>query len=85
MIPLGSCTMKLNAAAEMIPITWPEFGNMHPFCPPEQAQGYHVMIEQLSRWLVLLTGYDAMCMQPNSGAQGNMRAGDYPPLSGKQR
>ncbi|MBE8612682.1 glycine dehydrogenase (aminomethyl-transferring) [Morganella morganii] len=70
MIPLGSCTMKLNAAAEMIPITWPEFGNMHPFCPPEQAQGYHVMIEQLSRWLVLLTGYDAMCMQPNSGAQG---------------
>ena len=54
----------------MIPITWPEFGNMHPFCPPEQAQGYHVMIEQLSRWLVLLTGYDAMCMQPNSGAQG---------------
>ena len=70
MIPLGSCTMKLNAAAEMIPITWPEFGNMHPFCPPEQAQGYHMMIEQLSRWLVLLTGYDAMCMQPNSGAQG---------------
>ncbi|OBU05155.1 aminomethyl-transferring glycine dehydrogenase [Morganella psychrotolerans] len=70
MIPLGSCTMKLNAAAEMIPITWPEFGNMHPFCPPEQAQGYYVMIEQLSRWLVLLTGYDAMCMQPNSGAQG---------------
>ncbi|MBG5919067.1 aminomethyl-transferring glycine dehydrogenase [Providencia stuartii] len=70
MIPLGSCTMKLNAAAEMLPITWPEFGEMHPFCPPEQAQGYHQMIEQLSHWLVQLTGYDAVCMQPNSGAQG---------------
>ncbi|MEY0496586.1 aminomethyl-transferring glycine dehydrogenase [Providencia rettgeri] len=70
MIPLGSCTMKLNAAAEMIPITWPEFGELHPFCPPEQAQGYHQMIEQLSYWLVQLTGYDAVCMQPNSGAQG---------------
>lgn len=62
--------MKLNAAAEMLPITWPEFGEMHPFCPPEQAQGYHQMIEQLSHWLVQLTGYDAVCMQPNSGAQG---------------
>ncbi|WP_369310474.1 aminomethyl-transferring glycine dehydrogenase [Providencia rettgeri] len=70
MIPLGSCTMKLNAAAEMIPITWPEFGELHPFCPAEQAQGYHQMIEQLSHWLVQLTGYDAVCMQPNSGAQG---------------
>ena len=70
MIPLGSCTMKLNASAEMIPITWPEFGELHPFCPPEQAQGYHQMIEQLSHWLVQLTGYDAVCMQPNSGAQG---------------
>ncbi|HHR6078484.1 TPA: aminomethyl-transferring glycine dehydrogenase [Providencia alcalifaciens] len=70
MIPLGSCTMKLNAAAEMLPITWPEFGELHPFCPPEQAQGYHQMIEQLSHWLVQLTGYDAVCMQPNSGAQG---------------
>ena len=70
MIPLGSCTMKLNAAAEMLPITWPEFGEMHPFCPPEQAQGYQQMIEQLSHWLVQLTGYDAVCMQPNSGAQG---------------
>ncbi|WP_272665835.1 aminomethyl-transferring glycine dehydrogenase [Providencia sp. PROV174] len=70
MIPLGSCTMKLNAAAEMIPITWPEFGELHPFCPPEQAQGYHQMIEQLSHWLVQLTGYDTVCMQPNSGAQG---------------
>ena len=70
MIPLGSCTMKLNAAAEMIPITWPEFAELHPFCPPEQAAGYLQMIGQLSRWLVQLTGYDALCMQPNSGAQG---------------
>lgn len=70
MIPLGSCTMKLNAAAEMIPITWPEFAELHPFCPPEQAEGYHQMIGQLSEWLVKLTGYDAVCMQPNSGAQG---------------
>ncbi|MGP4142292.1 MAG: aminomethyl-transferring glycine dehydrogenase [Sodalis sp. (in: enterobacteria)] len=70
MIPLGSCTMKLNAAAEMIPITWPEFAELHPFCPPEQAAGYQQMIAQLSRWLIQLTGYDALCMQPNSGAQG---------------
>lgn len=70
MIPLGSCTMKLNSAAEMIPITWPEFAELHPFCPPEQALGYQIMISQLSQWLVQLTGYDAVCMQPNSGAQG---------------
>ncbi|MGQ3904423.1 aminomethyl-transferring glycine dehydrogenase [Mixta calida] len=70
MIPLGSCTMKLNAAAEMIPITWPEFAELHPFCPAEQAGGYLQMIAQLSQWLVQLTGYDALCMQPNSGAQG---------------
>src|SRR5476649_1349072 len=70
MIPLGSCTMKLNAAAEMIPITWPEFAELHPFCPVGQAEGYQRMIAQLSRWLVQLTGYDALCMQPNSGAQG---------------
>ncbi|WP_421506343.1 aminomethyl-transferring glycine dehydrogenase [Erwinia rhapontici] len=70
MIPLGSCTMKLNAAAEMIPITWHEFAELHPFCPAEQAGGYPQMIGQLSRWLVQLTGYDALCMQPNSGAQG---------------
>ncbi|WP_168416175.1 aminomethyl-transferring glycine dehydrogenase [Erwinia amylovora] len=70
MIPLGSCTMKLNAAAEMIPITWPEFAELHPFCPAEQAAGYLHMIGQLSQWLVQLTGYDALCMQPNSGAQG---------------
>ena len=70
MIPLGSCTMKLNAAAEMIPITWPEFAELHPFCPADQATGYLQMIGQLSQWLVQLTGYDALCMQPNSGAQG---------------
>ncbi len=70
MIPLGSCTMKLNAAAEMIPITWPEFSELHPFCPADQAGGYLQMIGQLSQWLVQLTGYDALCMQPNSGAQG---------------
>lgn len=70
MIPLGSCTMKLSAAAEMIPITWPEFAELHPFCPAEQATGYLQMIGQLSQWLVQLTGYDALCMQPNSGAQG---------------
>jgi len=70
MIPLGSCTMKLNAVAEMLPITWPEFADLHPFCPTSQAAGYLQMIEQLSDWLITLTGYDALCMQPNSGAQG---------------
>ncbi|MBT0723512.1 aminomethyl-transferring glycine dehydrogenase [Rosenbergiella sp. S61] len=70
MIPLGSCTMKLNAVAEMLPITWPEFADLHPFCPTHQAAGYLQMIEQLSEWLITLTGYDALCMQPNSGAQG---------------
>ncbi|MFV0548166.1 MAG: aminomethyl-transferring glycine dehydrogenase [Limnobaculum xujianqingii] len=70
MIPLGSCTMKLNAAAEMIPITWPEFAELHPFCPPEQATGYQILLGQLSQWLAQITGYDAVCMQPNSGAQG---------------
>lgn len=70
MIPLGSCTMKLNATAEMIPITWPGFGQLHPFCPVEQAEGYRQMIDELGQWLVKLTGYDAVSMQPNSGAQG---------------
>ena len=70
MIPLGSCTMKLNAAAEMAPITWPEFAGMHPFCPPAQAKGYLQMIEELNADLCEITGYDAMSMQPNSGAQG---------------
>ncbi|WP_277592057.1 aminomethyl-transferring glycine dehydrogenase [Pseudomonas chlororaphis] len=70
MIPLGSCTMKLNASSEMIPITWPGFANLHPFVPPEQALGYSLMIEELERWLCAITGFDAICMQPNSGAQG---------------
>ncbi|MCG9697664.1 aminomethyl-transferring glycine dehydrogenase [Shewanella sp. Isolate11] len=70
MISLGSCTMKLNAATEMMPVSWPEFGNMHPFCPQDQAEGYAELVEQLSAWLVDITGYDAVCMQPNSGAQG---------------
>ncbi|QSX34454.1 aminomethyl-transferring glycine dehydrogenase [Shewanella avicenniae] len=70
MISLGSCTMKLNAAVEMIPVSWPEFANMHPFCPQDQAQGYTQLVNELSDWLVEITGYDAVCMQPNSGAQG---------------
>ena len=70
MIPLGSCTMKLTATAEMLPVSWPEFTALHPFCPLSQAAGYQQMIAMLSRWLVQLTGYDALCMQPNSGAQG---------------
>ncbi|RKF18676.1 aminomethyl-transferring glycine dehydrogenase [Alginatibacterium sediminis] len=70
MISLGSCTMKLNATAEMIPVSWPEFGSMHPFCPSDQAQGYKQLIDQLEDWLVEVTGYDSICMQPNSGAQG---------------
>ena len=70
MIPLGSCTMKLNAAAEMMPVTWPEFADMHPFCPADQAQGYIAMIDELKKWLCEITGYDAISMQPNSGAQG---------------
>ena len=70
MIALGSCTMKLNATAEMIPVTWPEFGALHPFAPIEQAQGYKVMIDSLETMLKAITGFDAICMQPNSGAQG---------------
>ena len=70
MISLGSCTMKLNATAEMIPVTWAEFGQIHPFAPLEQAQGYQEMIAELSEWLINITGYDALSMQPNSGAQG---------------
>ncbi|MDV7142383.1 aminomethyl-transferring glycine dehydrogenase [Tropicimonas sp. TH_r6] len=70
MIPLGSCTMKLNAAVEMMPITWPEFGQLHPFAPVDQAEGYAEMLTDLSAKLCEITGYDAMSMQPNSGAQG---------------
>ncbi|WP_441002343.1 aminomethyl-transferring glycine dehydrogenase [Pseudocolwellia agarivorans] len=70
MISLGSCTMKLNATAQMIPVSWPEFANMHPFAPTDQALGYKHMIDELGDWLVELTGYDNISMQPNSGAQG---------------
>ncbi|MEH2573728.1 glycine dehydrogenase [Bradyrhizobium sp. AZCC 1577] len=70
MIPLGSCTMKLNATTEMIPLTWPEFGSLHPFAPREQAAGYHALFARLEKWLCDITGYDAISLQPNSGAQG---------------
>ncbi|WP_409488974.1 aminomethyl-transferring glycine dehydrogenase [Pseudomonas promysalinigenes] len=70
MIPLGSCTMKLNATSEMIPITWPAFAQLHPFAPAAQAAGYKAMIDELESWLCAITGFDAICMQPNSGAQG---------------
>jgi glycine dehydrogenase len=70
MIPLGSCTMKLNATTEMMPLTWAEFGNLHPFAPREQAEGYHALFASLQKWLADITGYDAISLQPNSGAQG---------------
>lgn len=70
MIPLGSCTMKLNATAEMIPVTWPEFGGIHPFAPADQTAGYTQLIDELEAMLVECTGYDAVSLQPNSGAQG---------------
>jgi glycine dehydrogenase len=70
MIPLGSCTMKLNATAEMIPITWPEFSQIHPFAPVEQAQGYQVLFNQLERWLSEITGFSGISLQPNAGSQG---------------
>ena len=70
MIPLGSCTMKLNATVEMIPITWPEFANMHPFAPADQTRGYQLLLSQLEKMLIACTGYDAMSLQPNAGSQG---------------
>src|SRR5712675_2270837 len=70
MIPLGSCTMKLNATAEMIPLTWPEFDALHPFAPRAQANGYYAMFARLQKWLCDITGYEAISLQPNSGAQG---------------
>ncbi|MEY4589565.1 MAG: hypothetical protein RL497_1641, partial [Pseudomonadota bacterium] len=70
MIPLGSCTMKLNATAEMLPVTWPEFANLHPFAPIEQAQGFRTLFEQLEQMLQACTGYDAISLQPNAGSQG---------------
>jgi glycine dehydrogenase len=70
MIPLGSCTMKLNATAEMIPVTWPEFGRLHPFAPVEQAQGYAALFRQLEEWLAEITGFSRVSLQPNAGSQG---------------
>jgi glycine dehydrogenase len=70
MIALGSCTMKLNAATELIPVSWPEFSNLHPFIPKEQAAGYHIMLTDLESWLCEATGFAACSLQPNSGAQG---------------
>ena len=70
MIPLGSCTMKLNATTEMMPLTWAEFGSLHPFAPRDQAEGYHALFARLEKWLADITGYDAVSLQPNSGAQG---------------
>jgi glycine dehydrogenase len=70
MIPLGSCTMKLNATSEMLPVTWPEFGQIHPFAPAEQTVGYRTMIDQLEQMLVACTGYAAVSLQPNAGSQG---------------
>ena len=70
MIPLGSCTMKLNAAVEMLPITWPELNRLHPFAPLRQARGYQVLFQQLEEWLCEITGFAGICLQPNAGSQG---------------
>ena len=70
MIPLGSCTMKLNATSEMLPVTWPEFGALHPFAPPEQTEGYRALVAELEQMLCAVTGYDAVSLQPNAGSQG---------------
>lgn len=72
MIPLGSCTMKLNATTEMEPVTWPEFGQLHPFVPAEQAQGYLTLIQELEERLAEVTGYDKVSLQPNAGSQGEL-------------
>ncbi len=72
MIPLGSCTMKLNAATEMVPVTWPEFAGIHPFAPADQTRGYNRMVDDLERALCEITGYDAISLQPNAGSQGEL-------------
>ncbi|MEU6643311.1 aminomethyl-transferring glycine dehydrogenase [Saccharomonospora sp. NPDC046836] len=72
MIPLGSCTMKLNATTEMEPVTWPEFAGLHPFAPAGDAAGYHELVRQLSSWLCEVTGYDSVSLQPNAGSQGEL-------------
>jgi glycine dehydrogenase len=70
MIPLGSCTMKLNATTEMLPVTWPEFGHLHPFAPPDQTEGYQLLFRRLETWLAEITGFAAVSLQPNAGSQG---------------
>src|SRR3989440_5100305 len=70
MIPLGSCTMKLNATTEMLPVTWPEFGNLHPYAPVEQTTGYQKLFADLEKWLAEITGFAAISLQPNAGSQG---------------
>nr|WP_200841193.1 aminomethyl-transferring glycine dehydrogenase [Geminicoccus flavidas] len=70
MIPLGSCTMKLNATAEMIPVTWPEFGQIHPFAPKDRWEGYRLVLDDLEHWLATITGFDQVSLQPNAGSQG---------------
>jgi len=70
MIPLGSCTMKLTPTAALLPVSWPAFSQLHPFAPAEQAAGYDALIRELAQWLAVITGFDTICMQPNSGAQG---------------
>ena len=87
MIPLGSCTMKLNATTEMIPVTWPEFGALHPFAPLEQAEGYRQLFDELEAMLREITGFDAISLQPNAGSQGEYAgpAGDPPLPSGAGR
>ncbi len=70
MIPLGSCTMKLNATSEMIPVTWAEFGQIHPFAPLAQTQGYQILFQQLEQWLAEITGFAGISLQPNAGSQG---------------
>ncbi|MGH7476373.1 MAG: aminomethyl-transferring glycine dehydrogenase [Longimicrobiales bacterium] len=72
MIPLGSCTMKLNATVEMVPVTWPEFARLHPFVPREQAEGYRLLIDELAEWLAEITGFAGVSMQPNAGSQGEL-------------
>ncbi|MFO0211136.1 MAG: glycine dehydrogenase (aminomethyl-transferring), partial [Pseudanabaena sp.] len=70
MIPLGSCTMKLNATSEMLPVTWAEFSNIHPFAPLAQTQGYQILFQQLEAWLAEITGFAGVSLQPNAGSQG---------------
>ncbi len=70
MIPLGSCTMKLNAASEMLPVSWPEFARIHPFAPREQTRGYQRLFQDLEAWLAEITGFAAVSLQPNAGSQG---------------